>query len=94
MSESPVDSALYNEEALSDELPDAALEVAASKYWERAGNLYTLAFCTGLDSCPTRATQVAGLLRAAEFARETHLSVGGSRLPTVHRRHQQMRNVK
>ena len=52
MSESPVDSVLYKEEALSDELPDAALEVAASKYWERAGNLYTLAFCTGLDSCP------------------------------------------
>ena len=52
MSESPVGSVLYNEEALSDELPDAALEVAASKYWERAGNLYTLAFCTGLDSCP------------------------------------------
>ena len=52
MSESPVDSVFYNEEALSDELPDAALEVAASKYWGLAGNLYTLAFCTGLDSCP------------------------------------------
>ena len=91
MSESPVDSVLYNEETLSDELPDAALEVAASKYWERAENLYTLAFCTGLD---TRATQVAGLLRAAEFARVNAPIGRRSRLPTVHRRRQQMRNVK
>jgi hypothetical protein len=52
VSGSPVDSVLYNEETLSNELADAALEVAASKYWELAGNLYTLAFCTGLDSCP------------------------------------------
>jgi hypothetical protein len=52
VSGSPVDSVLYNEETLSHELADAALEVAASKYWELAGNLYTLAFCTGLDSCP------------------------------------------
>ena len=33
MSESPADSVLYNEETFSDELPDVALEVAASKYW-------------------------------------------------------------
>jgi hypothetical protein len=52
MSESLIDTVFYNEETLSDELPDAALEVAASKYWEWAGSPYTLAFCTGLDSCP------------------------------------------
>lgn len=51
MSESLIDLMLYDEE-LSDELPDAALEVAASKSWEQVGNPYTLAFCSGLDSCP------------------------------------------
>jgi hypothetical protein len=52
MSESPINLMLYDEETLSDELPDAALEVAASKSWEQVGNPYTLAFCSGLDSCP------------------------------------------
>ena len=51
MSESLVDSAFYDEETLIDELPDAALEVAAGKYWE-VGNPFTIAFCTGLDTCP------------------------------------------
>ena len=32
-------------------LPDAALEIAASKHWE-IGNPFTIAFCTGLDTCP------------------------------------------
>ena len=41
----------YDEEALSDDLPDAALELAAGKYLE-AGNPFTIAFCTGLDTCP------------------------------------------
>jgi hypothetical protein len=44
VSGSPVDSVLYNEETLSDELADAALEVAASKYWELAGNSTLLHF--------------------------------------------------
>jgi hypothetical protein len=51
MSESPIDLVLYDEETLGDELADAALEIAACKCWE-AGNSFTLAFCTGLDTCP------------------------------------------
>jgi hypothetical protein len=51
MSESLIDSVLYDEESLSDELPDVALEVAAGKYWE-VGNPFTIAFCSGLDTCP------------------------------------------
>jgi hypothetical protein len=51
MSESLIDSVLYDEEPLSDELPDVALEVAAGKYWE-VGNPFTIAFCSGLDTCP------------------------------------------
>ena len=41
----------YNEATLSNELPDAALEVAAGKHWEIA-NPFTIAFCSGLDTCP------------------------------------------
>jgi hypothetical protein len=52
MSELLIDSVLYDEETLSDELPDVALEVAAGKYWELAGNPFTIAFCSGLDTCP------------------------------------------
>jgi hypothetical protein len=52
MSESLIDLVIYEEEALRDEVPDAALEVAASKCSELVGNLFTLAFCTGLDTCP------------------------------------------
>jgi hypothetical protein len=40
-----------DEQILSDELPDVALEVAAGKYGE-AGNPFTIAFCSGLDTCP------------------------------------------
>jgi hypothetical protein len=43
---------LYDEEILSYDLPDAALEVAASKGSQLAGNPFTIAFCTGLDTCP------------------------------------------
>jgi hypothetical protein len=52
MGESLTDLMLYDEEILSNELPDVALEVAASKCWEQAGNPFTIAFCTGLDTCP------------------------------------------
>jgi hypothetical protein len=34
-----------------DELPDAALEVAAGKPGD-IGNPFTIAFCSGLDTCP------------------------------------------
>ena len=44
------DLAHYDEDALNDELPDVALEVAASG-WGQAGNPFTFAFCTGLDTC-------------------------------------------
>ena len=42
MSES--DIALYDEEALSDELPDAALEIAGSKWGDGAAASVTAAF--------------------------------------------------
>jgi hypothetical protein len=42
---------LVDEETLTDELPDVALEIAAGKYGE-AGNPLTLAFCTGFETCP------------------------------------------
>jgi hypothetical protein len=51
MSDSLTDLMLCDEETLSQELPDAALEVAAGKYWE-VGNPFTIAFCSGLDTCP------------------------------------------
>jgi hypothetical protein len=53
MSKSLIDSVRHEEEALGDELPDVVLEVAGSKGWEQAGNSFTLAFCTGLDTCPS-----------------------------------------
>jgi hypothetical protein len=51
MSESLTDLVLYSEEAPNDEPPDAALELAAGKYSE-VGNPFTIAFCSGLDTCP------------------------------------------
>jgi len=52
MSKSLTNLVLYSEEAITDELSDAALEVAAGKCWE-AGNPFTIAFCSGLDTCPS-----------------------------------------
>jgi len=52
MVESLTDLMLCDEETLSQELPDEALEVAAGKHWE-GGNPFTLAFCSGLDTCPS-----------------------------------------
>jgi hypothetical protein len=49
MSES--DIALYDEEALNNELPDAAMEIAGSKLWEGPAASVTAAFCSGLDTC-------------------------------------------
>jgi hypothetical protein len=57
MSKSLTNLALYSEEAITNELPDVALEVA-SKGWE-AGNP-TIAFCTGLDTCPSHPPTAAG----------------------------------
>jgi hypothetical protein len=49
MSESLTD--LIDEETFGSDVPDVALELAAGKYWE-VGNPFTLAFCSGLDTCP------------------------------------------
>jgi hypothetical protein len=51
MSESA--NTLYDEEVLSDELPDAALEIAGRKLWEGLPSSATISFCSGLDSCPS-----------------------------------------
>jgi hypothetical protein len=48
MNESTIDR---DEQILSEELPDVALEIAAATYGE-AGNPFTIAFCSGLDTCP------------------------------------------
>ena len=40
------------EEILSFEVSDEALEMAAGSVKEKAG-AFTLAFCSGLDTCPT-----------------------------------------
>jgi hypothetical protein len=45
--------AVYNQEAFGDELPDETLEVAGSKCWEERANSFTLAFCSGVDTCPS-----------------------------------------
>jgi hypothetical protein len=47
------DTAPYDEEVFSDELPDATLEVAGSKCWEGLASSFTLAFCSGVDTCPS-----------------------------------------
>jgi hypothetical protein len=44
---------LYDEKVLSDDLPDAALEIAGSKWGDGAAASVTAAFCSGLDSCPS-----------------------------------------
>ena len=56
MSKSLTDLALKDEETLTDELSEVALEVAASQMY--SGNPYTLAFCSGLSSCPFGAPQL------------------------------------
>jgi hypothetical protein len=59
MSKSPTNLMLYSEEAIDDELPDVALEVAAGKCWE-AGKPFTIAFCSGLDTCPSHPPTASG----------------------------------
>lgn len=58
MRESLTDLVL-DDEALNDELPDLALEIAAGKYWE-VGNPFTIAFCSGLDTCPSHPPTASG----------------------------------
>ena len=44
---------LYEEETLSFDVPDAVLELAGSKYWEGPASSFTVAFCSGIDTCPS-----------------------------------------
>jgi hypothetical protein len=47
-------TAPYDEEVLhGDEVPDAALELAGGKLWEGPAASATVAFCSGLDTCPS-----------------------------------------
>jgi hypothetical protein len=48
---------LYDENMLSDDLSDAALEIAGSKWGDGAAASVTAAFCSGLDSCPSSPRQ-------------------------------------
>jgi hypothetical protein len=50
---SEIVTALYDEEVLLGDVPDAALKLAGSKLWEGPAASFTLSFCTGLESCPT-----------------------------------------
>src|SRR6516165_12569520 len=45
--------AVYGEEVFSDELPDETLEAAGSKCWEGRASSFTVAFCSGIDTCPS-----------------------------------------
>jgi hypothetical protein len=46
------DNYIEREEDLSFEVSDEALEAAAGSIKEKAG-AFTLAFCSGLDTCPS-----------------------------------------
>jgi hypothetical protein len=50
---SELDTALYDEDVLSDELPDLALELAGSKCWQGPASSFTVSFCSGIDTCPS-----------------------------------------
>jgi hypothetical protein len=53
MSESSINVMLYDDETLSTDVPDAALELAAGKLCEGPAISVTVAFCSGIDSCPS-----------------------------------------
>ena len=46
-------TALYDQEALSFDVSDAALELAGSKIWEGPAASFTVSFCSGIDTCPS-----------------------------------------
>jgi hypothetical protein len=50
-------AALYDEETLTFDVPDAALELAGSKCGDGPAASATLAFCSGLDTCPSLPTR-------------------------------------
>ena len=43
---------LTDEEKLTFDISDGALEAAAGAVWEKGG-AFTLSFCSGLDTCPS-----------------------------------------
>ena len=46
-------TALYDEETLSFDVPDAVLELAGSKCGDGPAASASIAFCSGVDSCPS-----------------------------------------
>jgi hypothetical protein len=76
MSKSLADLALHDEQILTDELPDAALEVAASQMY--SGNPYTLAFCTGFSSCPFGAADGRYFAKLPELLRKSFVSTAST----------------
>lgn len=46
-------TAHFDEETLSFDVSDAALELAGSKCWEGPAGSFTVAFCSGIDTCPS-----------------------------------------
>jgi hypothetical protein len=52
MDERLSNAVLYEDEALIDDLPDAALEIAGRKLCEGPAGSATISFCSGYDTCP------------------------------------------
>lgn len=50
---SELDTAVCDQEVFSEELPDAALELAGSKYGQGPASSFTVSFCSGIDTCPS-----------------------------------------
>jgi hypothetical protein len=50
-------TALYDEETLSFDVPDAVLELAGNKCWEGPASSFTVSFCSGIDTCPSFPTR-------------------------------------
>ena len=46
-------TAFCDEETLSFDVPDAALELAGGKIWEGPAASFTVSFCSGVDTCPS-----------------------------------------
>jgi len=46
-------TALYDEETLSFDVPDADLELAGSSWGDGPAASATISFCSGVDSCPS-----------------------------------------
>ena len=46
-------TALYDEEMLRFDVPDAVLELAGSKCCEGPASSFTVSFCSGIDTCPS-----------------------------------------